>query len=139
MKTLALVLLLPGLACADIYKCTDSSGKMLYSDRPCDPASVQEDVSLDERDWVKRLESNVPHGVQISSVRRSSTETTINFSLAAMEQSSQFLRLAAKISGQSAALIKIIAPHGGKLGSAEMKVSDQMPNVFRRRAEKKLP
>lgn len=135
MRFLVVLLLLPALASAEIYKCTDPNGKASYSDRPCSASSTEESVKIEEGDWVERLRSSVPYGIEISSVSKDGAETTVKFNFAKMEQSSQFLRLAAKVSGQSVALTKVVAPDGDRPGSAEMKVSGQMPNIFRKRAE----
>lgn len=131
MKILAFFLLIPAFACADIYKCIEPDGKQYNSDQPCSSSSSQECVEIEERDWVERLRSSVPHGVEILSIKKGDTETTMKYSFATMEHSSRFLKLAAEVSGQRVALIKVIAPVDGKPGSAEMKVSNQMPNIFR--------
>ena len=45
--TLALVCFLSSPACAEIFKCTDSTGRLIFSDRPCPPETSSSKVQLE--------------------------------------------------------------------------------------------
>jgi hypothetical protein len=74
---LALCCFLPGYSFADAFKCTDSSGKLMYSDRPCEynsskiekvsghGASYGKLTSQEREQFQQVVNLNCPHAQEI--------------------------------------------------------------------------
>ncbi|WP_157313989.1 DUF4124 domain-containing protein [Chitinibacter sp. GC72] len=69
MCWLLIVLLLPGLAWAEPFKCLDEKGRVVYSDRPCTGVEVPMDdqgtistVDIPERQFVPAYQDNSKGG-----------------------------------------------------------------------------
>ena len=134
MKFLMLIalLLFPILASAQIYKCTQTDGKVKFSDKPCSKSVIQE--QLEEKpqkaDWVSRLQEVKPESIVITNVLRQDGDVIIKYEFKTKSESNEFLKLANKISNMPVALMKYIAPDSQNLGRAELKASNKPNPLF---------
>ena len=75
------LLLFPILASAQIYKCTQTDGKVKLSDKPCSKSVIQE--QLEEKpqkaDWVSRLQEVKPESIVITNVLRQDGDVIIKY------------------------------------------------------------
>lgn len=134
MKFLISITLLcfPIFASAQIYKCTQSNGKVAFSDKPCPKTVTQEKIEGKQKksDWVSRLQAEKPASITIIDVLRQDGDVIIKYEFKTKQESNDFLKLATKVSDTPVVLLKYLAPDEGRLGRAELKASNKPNSLF---------
>lgn len=114
----------------DIYKCSDESGGVGFSDKPCVKDESEERVLLKEKktSWINELVNQKPTTVKIIKVVSKDDEVVIKYSFETPSDSSHFMRLASTLSGKNVSLVKI------KSNQAEINVSEKPNPLFAQNA-----
>ncbi len=125
------LLIFPIFASAQIYKCKQSDGKVLFSDKPCSKNAIQEQVEEKSKktDWVSRLQAEKPASIIIIDVLHQGDDVIIKYKFKTKSGSNEFLKLAKKVSNMPVVLMKYIAPESGSLGRAEL-IASNKPNLL---------
>lgn len=134
------LLISPIVASAQIYKCTQSDGKVGFSDKPCSKNVIQEQTEEQPKktDWINRLQAEKPASIVIIDVLRQDGDVIIKYGFKTNSESHEFLKLANKLSNMPVVLMKYIAPASGNLGSAELKASNKPNTLFEGVKKQKL-
>ena len=132
MKNLLLIIiLLPAISLADIYKCKGKNGKLSFSDKPCPETSTQEKIQVQDksqagtesRPWIKRLRNEKPPGIQITNITESEDAVTIKYRYSSGHN--EFIGQIRKLSNLGVHVPRITFPvKKGDMGEATAVVSD---------------
>ncbi len=127
-----LLFLFPLFVSAQIYKCKQPDGKLMFSDRPCSKEDIEEKITPKSTttDWVSRLQSEMTSSIQIIDVLRKDGDVTIEYEFSSKLLSDEFLRLANDVSNMPVVLMKYISPKEGAPGRAQIKASNKPNPLF---------
>ena len=117
---------------AEIYKCTNDSGKLAYSDRPCKAGDNENVISVknNKSSWLDKLRTQKSPSINIVKVTGSGNDVTIEYKFKSQNDSTNFMRKVHGLSSLNVALEKIIPASGSSFGSAVIKVSDKKSKLF---------
>lgn len=127
-------LLLPVAANCEIYKCQDQNGKVLFSDLPCENqyevVEMIKDTGRRDESWQAGLKNQKASSVEIIKLVEKGEDTVITYTFASQSDSTNFMKLATKLSQMSVSLMKVIQPKGDTLGQAVINVSSKHNSIF---------
>jgi Domain of unknown function (DUF4124) len=117
-----LLILVSPFASGDMFKCVGPTGTLSFSDRPCPKGAKEENVSSKKMEWLDQLKLEKPNSVEILDLVTVDSQVWIKYHFGSQSDSNDFIRLAAKLSNMSVALVTIKSPTNHSLGSAEIKI-----------------
>ena len=129
---ISLFLLSPLVVSGEVYKCTQSGGKVGFSDMPCLKSDSEERITMDTKktDWVSRLRLEKPSSIKIINVIRNDSGVTIKYEFNRKQDSNSFVRLVKNLSEMPVILVKYVESKGGALGRGQIKASKAPTPLF---------
>src|SRR4051812_21763222 len=64
---------------AELFKCTNTQGKIAFQDKPCKAADKSDAVTVKKTKWTLHLEGAKPQGVRIQKISGDEDDATIYF------------------------------------------------------------
>jgi hypothetical protein len=121
----------------EVFKCVQSDGKNVFSDKPCPKGAEEEKVTYKDLPWDQALIASKPDDVKVIDVKTTDGDTLITYQFFSNADASRFMRLAHDLSKQNINLLKIKAPINGQRGEAVIQVTKKETNVFKEMDKKK--
>lgn len=134
MKTGLLVLAIfmaQNCLAADIYKCVDSQGKHIFSDKQCPKNTNQEQVKHKNATFEDQLIGLASGNSKVTNIAKDGDDTLVDYQFGTQAELQAFMRASMRLSGKNVNLLKVAMPHGESKGQAKLQITDKVNGLFR--------